>query len=595
MDETGKTDYYVALDLKKSDKPDPSMVKKAYRKMALKYHPDKNDAPEAEAKFKEIAEAYETLSDPIKREIYDRLGHAGLEGTDDYPEETYGLSPEDLKRYLPQRGKHLSEWPSSTPKQWLDYVDFEKGVYQVLTTYNKYCDEKLSESYKIDAGDVRLMIRDDKRRGLSPFDNLDEYAKKKGERTLEYVYEKKRKKLSRYIYGKLRRRLTAEKLKKYVEGRPVDENPHEEAENDIKRELTLLVIQNFNNLVSEKNALISWRHLVSVLLSGRQDSVPGFRGQDGIADRGVDGSGGEENDKSHKTRPKYSLFSIDEDEEFVQWKLKMSNWNVDDAIKSLSNEFISNYSLHDMKFIIEDRGMLNGRVENFDSDELDLSKLWAQKGRWESVTTSEKNLILLNKTLVRILKEVNNDVDNAIRVFEQNIAKAVKDEIDGDEYWSSGRINEAQEAYSSANRLDSNTRRSKKEEEMKARLESPWYGLKCKTKDCRNTYYKGVVYAQYAGWWTPGNKLIRESKGCREEPSGDRCGLVYAGLCPECAKESDKEIEIFKGSPQNGGKLIRNKRRKTNKKSKKRSKKFKIKSKKKNSKKNKSKNKVKQL
>ena len=56
-------------------------IKKAYRQLALKYHPDKNPGDaEAEKRFKEAAEAYEVLSDPEKRQRYDRYGHAGLEG-----------------------------------------------------------------------------------------------------------------------------------------------------------------------------------------------------------------------------------------------------------------------------------------------------------------------------------------------------------------------------------------------------------------------------------------------------------------------------------------------------------------------------------
>ena len=55
-------------------------VKKAYKKMALKYHPDKNKESDAEEKFKEIAEAYDVLITPDKRSTYDRFGEEGLKG-----------------------------------------------------------------------------------------------------------------------------------------------------------------------------------------------------------------------------------------------------------------------------------------------------------------------------------------------------------------------------------------------------------------------------------------------------------------------------------------------------------------------------------
>ena len=72
-------DYYELLEVTKD--ADKGSIKKAYRKMAMKYHPDKNpDDNEAEEKFKAVNEAYQVLSDDEKRQIYDRYGKAGLEG-----------------------------------------------------------------------------------------------------------------------------------------------------------------------------------------------------------------------------------------------------------------------------------------------------------------------------------------------------------------------------------------------------------------------------------------------------------------------------------------------------------------------------------
>jgi molecular chaperone DnaJ len=75
-----KRDYYEVLGVGKNVSPDE--IKRAYRRMAIKFHPDKNpdNKKEAEAKFKECAEAYEVLSDPEKKQRYDQFGHEGLRG-----------------------------------------------------------------------------------------------------------------------------------------------------------------------------------------------------------------------------------------------------------------------------------------------------------------------------------------------------------------------------------------------------------------------------------------------------------------------------------------------------------------------------------
>ena len=74
-----KRDYYEVLGVSKS--ADNSEIKKAYRKLAMKYHPDQNQGDtEAEVKFKEASEAYAILQDKEKRAAYDQFGHAAVDG-----------------------------------------------------------------------------------------------------------------------------------------------------------------------------------------------------------------------------------------------------------------------------------------------------------------------------------------------------------------------------------------------------------------------------------------------------------------------------------------------------------------------------------
>ena len=73
-----KRDYYEILEINRNSEDDE--IKKAYRKLAMKHHPDRNpNNLKSEERFKEVKEAYEILSDPNKRASYDQHGHAGLD------------------------------------------------------------------------------------------------------------------------------------------------------------------------------------------------------------------------------------------------------------------------------------------------------------------------------------------------------------------------------------------------------------------------------------------------------------------------------------------------------------------------------------
>lgn len=138
-----KEDYYKILGVDRNAGEDD--IKRAYRKLALKFHPDKNpDDDEAERKFKEAAEAYEALSDPQKRQLYDRYGHDGLRGTtmrgfgtfedifDAFGDIFGGGGFEDLFGFG-RRGRRARRGPSLRCDITIDFAGVAKGVQKVIS------------------------------------------------------------------------------------------------------------------------------------------------------------------------------------------------------------------------------------------------------------------------------------------------------------------------------------------------------------------------------------------------------------------------------------------------------------------------------
>lgn len=142
-----KKDYYEVLGVSKSATDDE--IKKAYRKLSKKYHPDINKEPDADEKFKEIAEAYEVLSDANKRSAYDQYGHAstdpnfgagggfgggfgggGFGGFDDIFDSFFGGGRSRYKPNAPRQGDDL-QYPID--------LEFEEAIFGKETTirYNR--------------------------------------------------------------------------------------------------------------------------------------------------------------------------------------------------------------------------------------------------------------------------------------------------------------------------------------------------------------------------------------------------------------------------------------------------------------------------
>ena len=150
-----KRDYYEVLGVSKSASSDE--IKKAYRTMAKKYHPDLNKEPDAAEKFKEVQEAYEVLNDPQKKSIYDQYGFAGLDqngGTGGF--DFNGGNFSDLNDIFSSffgdsfGRRSSSSYSSNSPRKGQDrymelYIDFMDSIKGLTKTINLDVEEQCSE------------------------------------------------------------------------------------------------------------------------------------------------------------------------------------------------------------------------------------------------------------------------------------------------------------------------------------------------------------------------------------------------------------------------------------------------------------------
>ena len=138
-----KRDYYEALGIGKE--ASDAEIKKAYRKLAKKYHTDVNKEADAEAKFKEVNEAYEVLSDPQKKATYDQYGHAGLDGA-------AGFGGGGFSGFGGGAGRR-NDGPRKGNDRFMQMrVDFMDSIFgkteTVTIDYDEVCDECLGSGAK---------------------------------------------------------------------------------------------------------------------------------------------------------------------------------------------------------------------------------------------------------------------------------------------------------------------------------------------------------------------------------------------------------------------------------------------------------------
>ena len=128
----GKKDYYEILGVDRD--ASQKEIKKAYRKLAKKYHPDMNkDDPDTSDKFKEISEAYEILSDPDKRERYDRYGHSGINDNDfnfdDFAQGGFGGFDDIFDMFFGGRGGRRRGPRKGSDLQYRLEITFEEAAF----------------------------------------------------------------------------------------------------------------------------------------------------------------------------------------------------------------------------------------------------------------------------------------------------------------------------------------------------------------------------------------------------------------------------------------------------------------------------------